>query len=121
MAQAYLQIHKYDLDLEVELPPPWFTASSCVGIFSLSAQARAEFVETTVKNEAKCEEAAQIEESEITKHRIWKVVDLLYHMEFPPHGFKLNCMRAPVLDPDVADASGLRYRKLSMHIKQNFT
>lgn len=121
IAQAYLQIHKYDLDLEVELPPPWSTASFRASIFFPSTQACAEFVETTVKNEAKYEETAQIEESEITKHRIWKVVDFLYHIEFPPHEFKLDRMRAPVLDPDVADASGLRYRKLSMHIKQNFT
>ncbi len=121
LAQAHLQVHKYDLDLEVELPLPWFAASSCAGTLSPSAQARAEFMETAVRNEAKYEEAAQIEESEITKHCARKVVDLLHHMEFPPCGFKLDRMRAPVLDPDVADAVRLRYGKFSMHIKQNFT
>lgn len=41
-------------------------------------------------------------------------------MEFPLRRFKLDCMYAPVLDLDVADAVRLRYGKLFMHAKTKF-
>ena len=77
-------------------------------------------METAVRNQAKYEEAAQAEKSEITKHRAREVVDLLHNVEFPPRGFKLDRMRAPALDPDVADAVGLRYGRLPMRAKTKF-
>ena len=120
LAQAHLQVHKYDSDPEVELPPRRSIASSRASISPPSAQARAEFIETIVKNEAKYEEAAQVEESEITKHRAQKVVDLLHNVEFPPHEFKLDRIDAPALDPDVADIVGLRYGRLLMRAKTKF-
>lgn len=41
-------------------------------------------------------------------------------MKFPLHGFKLDRMHAPALDPDVADVVGLKYGRLSMHAKIKF-
>lgn len=73
-----------------------------------------------MRNEAKYEEVARAEETEITKQRARETVELLRVQEFAPCGFKLDCMRAPVLKPDVADAVGLRYGRLSMRAKIKF-
>ncbi len=77
-------------------------------------------METAVKNKAKYKKVARVEESEITKHRAQEVVDLLHHVEFPPCKFKIDCIRAPVLDLDIANAVGLKYRRLSIHAKTKF-
>lgn len=41
-------------------------------------------------------------------------------MEFPLREFKLDRMRVPALDPDVAEVVGLKYGKLSMCAKTKF-
>lgn len=45
------------------------------------------------------------------------MVNSLHNAKFPPQGFKLNCLRAPVLQPDISDAVGLRYGRLSFRAK----
>ena len=85
-----------------------------------STQAYAEFVKTVVRNEAKYKEIARVDESKITKYCAWEVVDLLYHVEFPLHEFKLDRISALSLDSDVADVIGLRYRRLPMRAKTKF-
>lgn len=54
------------------------------------------------------------------RQRAREMVDLLQNAEFPPQGFKLDRLRAPVLQPDIADAVGLRYGKLSFRAKTLF-
>lgn len=51
------------------------------------------------------------------RQRAQKMVDSLHNVKFPLQGFKLNCLRAPVLQPDIADAVGLCYGRLFFHAK----
>ena len=85
-----------------------------------NTQAYAEFVKTVVRNEAKYEEIARVDESKITKYRAWEVVDLLYHVEFPLRKFKLDRISALALDSNVADVIGLRYGRLPIRAKTKF-
>lgn len=47
-------------------------------------------------------------------------MELLRHVEFAPRRFKLDRQRAPLMAPEVADAIGLRYGRLSFWTKTKF-
>ena len=47
-------------------------------------------------------------------------MEFLRHVEFALRGFKLDCQRAPPIAPEVADAVGLRYGRLSFWAKTKF-
>ncbi len=45
------------------------------------------------------------------------MVELLQDAEFPPQAFKLDRQHPPLVAPDVADAIGLKYGRLSLRAK----
>lgn len=64
--QISLEVHKYELDLEVVLPPYNKTAgNSLLGIPSLSARACDAFVNVAIKNEVMYKQTAREEETKI--------------------------------------------------------
>lgn len=108
----------YDLDSDAALDPFHESAgSSPPGTPPPNARACAAFVEVANKNEAMYEQAAKEEESVIYKQWAKETVELLRDEEFAPRGFRLDRLRVPDLAPEVADAIGLKYGRLSMRAK----
>ena len=121
LSQINLGVHDYESDSEVALPPHNETAgSSPPGTPPPSARACAAFVDVATKNKVMYKQLARKEEAKIQKHRAQETVELLRDKEFAPRGFKLDRQRAPPLAPEVADAIGLRYGRLSLRAKTNF-
>lgn len=67
LAQTNLSIHKYDLDLDIVLFPNRSLANFWAGIPSLNARTCIEFMDITMRNEAKYQKIVQKEETEIIK------------------------------------------------------
>ncbi len=121
LGQISLEIHKYELDLEVALLPHNKTAaSSPPGTPPPSARAFAAFVNVATKNKAIYKQTVREKEANIQKHRTQEMVEVLRDEEFAPRRFKLDCQRAPPLAPKVVDAVGLKYGRLSLHAKTKF-
>ena len=119
LAWAHLQVYKYDSDLKVKLLLSQSIPSSCASPL-FNTQACVEFVEIAVKNKAKYEEAAQAKKSEIIKYCAWKVIDLLYYMEFSSLRLKLDRIRVLALNSDVTNTVKLRYKRFSIYAKTKF-
>ncbi len=121
LGQISLEVHLYELDSEVALPPYNKTAaSSPPGTPLPSARACAAFVDIATKNEAMYKQMAKEEEANIQKHWAQETIKLLRDEEFAPRGFKLDRQRAPPLALEVTDAVGFRYRRLSLRAKTKF-
>lgn len=121
LARISLEIHEYDLDSDVVLPPtPDSTISSPPGTPLPSARACAAYVDVATKTEAICKQAANEEENAILEQRAKETVELLRHVEFAPRQFKLDRQRAPLMAPEVVDAVGLKYGRLFFRAKTKF-
>lgn len=121
LARISLEVHEYDSDSDAVLPPaPDSTVSSPPGTPPPSAYACDAYVEVATKTEATCKQAANEEEKAILQERAKETVELMRVVEFAPRGFKLDCQRAPPMAPEVADAFGLKYGRLSLRAKTKF-
>lgn len=121
LGKISLEVHKYESDSEVALPPHNKTTGSFPpGTPPPNACVFAPFVDVVTKNKAIYEQMARGEEAKIQKHRAQETVELLRDEEFAPRAFKLDWQRAPPLAPEVADAIGLRYERLSLRAKTKF-
>ena len=92
LGRISLEVHKYESDSEVALPPYNKTAaSSPPGTPPPSARACAAFVDVAIKNKAMYKQTAREEETNIQKHQAKETVELLRDEEFAPRAFKLDC------------------------------
>lgn len=67
LAQTNLQVYDYDTDSDHEIPAPRSSVSSWSGNPPPGARARADFIETAVRNKPRYEEIAQGEETKIMR------------------------------------------------------
>ena len=54
------------------------------------------------------------------RQRAQEIFDSLHNAEFPLQGFKFDCFRITILQPDITNAVSFRYARLSFYAKTLF-
>lgn len=120
LSRISLNVYKYNFDLDAILPLASQSVSLPESTPLLGAWACAAFVDVANKTEITCEKVVNEKEKAILKERVKEMVELLWGIEFPSQGFKLDCQHAPPMVAEVVDAIGQKYGKLSMRAKTKF-